>query len=66
VIAVGDTRFDVEAAEKINVRTVGLLCGGGNRQELSRAGCIAIYKDPADLLEQYDCSPLAEPINARF
>ena len=58
VMAVGDTRYDAEAAGKINVRTVGLLCGGGNRVELTEAGCIAIYKDPADLLEQYRCSPL--------
>ena len=57
VIAIGDTRYDAEAAAKIHVRTIGLLCGGGNRDEL-QAGCIAIYKDPADLLEQYDRSPL--------
>lgn len=58
VIAVGDTRYDAEAAGKINVRTIGLLCGGGNREELHQAGCIAIYKDPADLLANYDASPL--------
>jgi len=58
VMAVGDTRYDAEAAGKINVRTVGLLCGGGNRVELTEAGCIAIYKDPADLLEHYGSSPL--------
>jgi phosphoglycolate phosphatase-like HAD superfamily hydrolase len=57
VIAVGDTRYDAEAAGKINVRTVGLLCGGGNREELRRAGCVAIYKTPADLLEHYGSSP---------
>jgi HAD superfamily hydrolase (TIGR01549 family) len=58
VMAVGDTRYDAEAAGKINVRTVGLLCGGGNLVELIQAGCIAIYKDPADLLEHYGSSPL--------
>jgi len=58
VIAVGDTRYDAEAAGKINVRTIGFLCGGGNREELDQAGCIAMYKDPADLLEHYRCSPL--------
>jgi HAD superfamily hydrolase (TIGR01549 family) len=58
VIAVGDTRYDAEAAGKINVRTIGLLCGGGNREELRQAGCIAIYKDPDDLLNNYDASPL--------
>jgi HAD superfamily hydrolase (TIGR01549 family) len=58
VIAIGDTRYDAEAAGKIGARTIGVLCGAGNRDELCKAGCIAIYKDPADLLEQYGCSPL--------
>ena len=58
VIAVGDTRYDAEAAGKINVRTIGVLCGGGNREELLQAGCIALYKDPADLLDHYGYSPL--------
>lgn len=57
-IAIGDTRYDAEAAGKIGVRTIGVLCGGGNREELHQAGCIAICNDPADLLEQYGCSPL--------
>jgi phosphoglycolate phosphatase-like HAD superfamily hydrolase len=58
VISIGDTAYDVEASRKISVRAIGLLCGGGNRRELNRAGCIAIYKHPADLLESYDSSPL--------
>jgi HAD superfamily hydrolase (TIGR01549 family) len=58
VIAIGDTEYDAEAAGKINVIPVGLLCGGGNREELHRAGCRAIYEYPADLLFQYERSPL--------
>ena len=58
VIAIGDTRYDAEAAGKIGVRTIGVLCGGGTREEFQQAGCIAIYKDPADLLAQYTYSPL--------
>lgn len=38
-------------------RTVGPLCGGGNLEELYQAGCISIYKDPADLIRHYDSSP---------
>jgi len=57
VIAVGDTRFDAEAAGKINVRSLGFLCGGGSYEELRQAGCIVLYADPADLLERYDSSP---------
>jgi HAD superfamily hydrolase (TIGR01549 family) len=59
VVVVGDTPYDAEAAAKAGLRTVGLLCGGFPEQDLKRAGCIAIYRDPSDLLAQYDRSPLA-------
>ena len=49
-----------QAAGKAGLRTIGLLCGGWPEAELREAGCIAIYRDPADLLRQYDRSPLAE------
>jgi len=58
VIVVGDTPYDAEAAAKANLRTIGLLCGGWEERELRRAGCIAIYRDPADLLAHYEESPL--------
>lgn len=57
-ISVGDTPYD-RAAGKAGLRTIGLLCGGWPERELREAGCIAIYRDPADLLRQYDRSPLA-------
>ena len=50
VISIGDTAYDVETAAKNNVCTIGLLCGGGTGEELQRAGCVALYQDPADLL----------------
>ena len=59
VVVVGDTPYDAEAAAKAGLRTIGLLCGGFPEQDLKRAGCVAIYRDPADLLAQYDRSPLA-------
>ena len=59
VIVVGDTPFDVEAALKIGLQTIGMLCGGRPEALLRRAGAIAIYRDPADLLERYDQSPIA-------
>lgn len=57
-IVVGDTPYDVEAAAKLGLKTVGLLCGGFAHHELLAAGCVAIYQDPADLLQHYDSSPL--------
>ena len=60
VIAVGDTPYDAEAAGKAGLRTVGLLSGGWSEAELLEAGCVAIYRDPAHLLEQYGRSPMVE------
>lgn len=59
-IVVGDTRFDVEAALKTELKTIGLLCGGSSEEKLRKAGAIAIYRDPADLLECYENSPIAK------
>jgi HAD superfamily hydrolase (TIGR01549 family) len=59
VVVVGDTPYDAEAAAKLRIGTIGLLCGGFREEELRGAGAIAIYRDPADLLEKYDSSPLA-------
>jgi HAD superfamily hydrolase (TIGR01509 family) len=59
VIVIGDTPYDAEAAAKAGLRTIGLLCGGWSEDELKRAGCVAVFKDPADLLVRYGESPLA-------
>jgi HAD superfamily hydrolase (TIGR01509 family) len=57
-IVIGDTPYDTEAARKAGLRTIGLLSGGWTAAELAEAGCIATYRDPADLLAAYDTSPL--------
>ena len=59
VIVVGDTPYDAEAAARANLQTIGLLGGCWNEPALRRAGCIAVYKNPADLLAHYRESPLA-------
>jgi HAD superfamily hydrolase (TIGR01549 family) len=53
-VTVGDTRFDIEAAAKARLRTIAVLCGGSAEKVLRRAGAIAIYQDPADILAHYD------------
>lgn len=55
-IVVGDTPHDVNAASKAELKVVGLLCGGFSKEQL--AGCVALYKDPAELLAHYHKSPL--------
>jgi HAD superfamily hydrolase (TIGR01549 family) len=53
-VTVGDTKFDVEAAKKAGLRTIGFLCGGTSESVLRRAGAIAIYRNPADFLAHYE------------
>ncbi len=64
VIVVGDAPYDAEAAGKAGLRTIGLLCGGFPEEELRKAGCIAIYKDPADLLARY--RPIPDRLGRRL
>jgi len=63
-IVIGDTPYDAEAAGKIKLRTIGVLCGGFPEAELRAAGCTDIYRDPADLLARYDASPLSQTSSA--
>jgi len=59
-IVIGDTPYDAQAAGKVGLRTIGVLCGGFPEAGLRAAGCSAIFRDPADLLARYEHSPLAE------
>jgi phosphoglycolate phosphatase-like HAD superfamily hydrolase len=58
VIYIGDTNWDVEAASRCEVRTVGVTSGGWTERELKDAGAIAVYDSVGDLLEQLAASPL--------
>lgn len=64
-IVIGDTPYDAQAASSAGLETIGLLCGGFPEEQLRGAGCIAIYRDPADLLACYEESPLSEGAGAR-
>ena len=58
-VVVGDTPYDAEAAARAGIPSVGVLCGGFPEADLRRAGCVAVYGDPEDLLRGYRGSPLA-------
>jgi HAD superfamily hydrolase (TIGR01509 family) len=58
-IAIGDTPYDIEAAKKIELPVIGVLCGGFSEEALRDEGAVAVFRDPADLLERYYQSPLA-------
>lgn len=56
-LMVGDTPYDIEAAGAVGVGVIGVRCGGWDDEALR--GAIALYDDPADLLANFDTSPLA-------
>jgi len=58
-ILVGDTVYDVLAASRAGVRTVGVLSGGVSAAELLGAGAVAVYDDTAALLAALEESALA-------
>lgn len=59
-IAVGDTIYDVEAARRIGIATIGLTSGPYDRTQLKDAGALAAFADAADLLAGFDRSPLSD------
>lgn len=58
LVLIGDTPYDVEAATKAGVRSIGFLSGGWTRESLK--GAVEIYDGPADLLAHYDTSLLGK------
>ncbi len=63
VIMIGDTTYDVTAAQRAGIAIIALRSGGWSDGDL--VGAAAIYDDPADLLERYDRSPFKRPAPAR-
>ena len=53
VVVVGDTPYDAAAATRLGLEIIGLRCGGFRQEDLLRAGCFAVYRDPEELLQEY-------------
>lgn len=53
-IVLGDSVWDLLAAQRARALGVGLLSGGYGEDELNRAGAYRVYEDPADLLIHLD------------
>ena len=53
-VVVGDSIWDLLAAQRARALGVGFLSGGYGREELERAGAYRVYNDPADLLRHLD------------
>ncbi|RDS78827.1 HAD family hydrolase [Dyella monticola] len=53
-LVIGDSIWDMLAAQRARALGVGLLSGGYGREELQGAGAFRVYDDPADLLLHID------------
>ncbi len=53
-IVVGDSIWDMLAAQRCRALGVGLLSGGYGADELALSGALRVYDDPADLLKHVD------------
>jgi HAD superfamily hydrolase (TIGR01549 family) len=53
-LIVGDSIWDMLAAQRARALGVGLLSGGYGSDELARSGACRVYEDPADLLKHLD------------
>jgi HAD superfamily hydrolase (TIGR01549 family) len=51
---VGDSVWDMLAAQRARALGVGLLSGGYGEEELARAGAYRVFADPADMLKHLD------------
>jgi HAD superfamily hydrolase (TIGR01549 family) len=54
---VGDSVWDVVAAGKLAVPTVGVLTGGFSREELMDAGAIRVFDSLGSMLDELDTTP---------
>jgi HAD superfamily hydrolase (TIGR01509 family) len=53
-LVIGDSIWDMLAAQRARALGVGLLSGGYGADELQGAGAFRVYDDPADLLRHID------------
>jgi HAD superfamily hydrolase (TIGR01549 family) len=58
-LMVGDTPWDIEAAEKAGLETICVLTGGFPKDDLRAAGAIAIYETVQELRDDLDSTPLS-------
>lgn len=59
-LVVGDTIYDVDAALRAGIVTVGVTSGPFDERQLKEVGAIAVFADVASILRDFDRSPLAQ------
>ncbi|MFN8112224.1 MAG: HAD family hydrolase [Solirubrobacterales bacterium] len=58
-VMVGDSTWDIEAANRAEIPTVAVLTGGFSEAELTDAGAVAVFESMPDLIAGIDSTPLA-------
>jgi len=58
-LAIGDSVWDVEAANRAGVGCLAVESGGFSQHELNEAGALHVYKDVKEILQQIFTTPLA-------
>ena len=61
-MVVGDSVWDMLAAQRARALGIGLLSGGYGREELIYSGSLRVYEDPADLLFHLDEVGVRRPL----
>jgi HAD superfamily hydrolase (TIGR01509 family) len=57
-VFVGDSIWDIRAAARAGVECIGVESGGVDRLRLQDEGAVAVYRNPHDLADQFDDSPI--------
>ncbi len=58
-VMVGDTPWDVQAARRAGVDTIGVLTGGFAIEELKESGAVAVFESVSDLCARLEETALA-------
>lgn len=61
-LAVGDAAWDVQAAAKAGVGSIGVETGGTGGEALRRAGAIEVYRSCREILRGWSSGPLADAV----
>jgi phosphoglycolate phosphatase-like HAD superfamily hydrolase len=64
-VYVGDSVWDVYAAAKIGISTIGVTCGGTSEAELRDAGAVEVYTGPRELLGNLRDSAIGQLVRSK-
>ena len=57
-VLVGDSTWDIEAAERAGIEAVAVLTGGFGEDELRETGAVQVYRSIEELRKDLDNTPL--------